>query len=172
MRTISYELKGKEVPASLVGKTINIRVAEGDADIGEGKVFASADAMREKANDGVVIAVQGLLRNRAANALKGENGATISPEDALTALQKFADGYTYDVRKEGAAGPSKPKTPAGIAKSKASSAGNRLFEKCATDEAFLARMVKQGIVDQAEFDEWKSANAAAVAAAGQNHGEK
>lgn len=172
MRTIEYELKGKEVPASLQGRVIRIRTAESDADIGEGKVFASADAMREKANDGYVISVQGLLRNRAANALKGENGTTLTPDEAAAKLQTFADGYTYNVRQEGQGGPSKPKTPAGIAKSKASSAGNRLFEKCASDEAFLARMVKQGIVDADEFTEWQTARAAAVTAAGENHGEK
>ena len=60
MRTIEYELKGKEVPAALVGTKINIRVAESVADGTDKKIFASEAALLEKANDGVVIAVQGL----------------------------------------------------------------------------------------------------------------
>lgn len=147
MRTVAYALKGKEIPPHLVGTVINIRVAESDADIGEGKVFASADAMREKANDGVVIAVQGLLRNKAAN--------TKTPATAES-LQKFADGYTYDVRAEGVARTVKPETKATRA---AASTGNRIFERAASDEKFRTQMVKNGLIDLAEFEAWQAAKA-------------
>jgi hypothetical protein len=57
--------------------------------------------------------------------------------------------------------------PATIKKNVAASSGNRLFEKCKQDEAFLARMVKQGIVDQGEFDQWLAASAPQAPATGE-----
>lgn len=57
---------------------------------------------------------------------------------------------------------STPKTakPETIRKNTAAASGNRLFQRCAQDEDFLKRMVKQGIVDQGEFAAWQATQAA------------
>lgn len=143
MRTIVYELQGKDVPEALRGAKINIAVGENYRECetltekGESDVCA-------KFNDGRVIALQGALRTK-------------SKKSNLAELQSFADGYKYTERVEGEGGPSAPKTARGVATQKAAASGNRLFEKCATDETFLQRMVKQQIVDLDEFNAWKQA---------------
>ena len=152
MRTIPYALRGKEVPAHLAGTIINIRVAESTADVGDGKPFASSTAMLEKANGGYVIALQGLLRAKAGN--------TKTPATAES-LQAFANGYTYDVRGEGAPRIVKPETKATRA---AASMGNRIFERAMIDEKFRSQMIKNGQLDESEFAAWQDAKAEAAKA--------
>jgi len=152
MRTIDYALEGKAVPAHLRGQVVKIKIGESVAD-GVGKVWASEAACCEKANDGVVIAVQGGLRTKA-----GKEGAT------LAGLQKWADEYVYDVRAEGSGVGRAVKPETKVARASAV-AGNKMFERALTDEQFLTRGIKNGYIDQAEFDAWKAARAEAAAAA-------
>lgn len=156
MRTINYELQGKEVPAALVGKVVKLRVpetykeAEGMTKGGEADVVA-------KFADGVVIAIQGALRTK-------------SKKQDLATLQKFADEYVYTVRAEGTGVGGKPKTAKGRAESIARTSGNKLFDRLAGEvasgnSANLDRLVKQGFVDRAEFDAYTEARKEAEAEA-------
>jgi hypothetical protein len=159
MRHVEYELQGKDVPTELRGKVLKLRVPETLAE-GEAMCRDGQEGVLAKFADGRIITVQGILRNRSAKALKDANGDV---DKALATLQGIEDAHQYAIQREGS-GPSKPKTAQGRQTKAAASSGNRLFEKCLADETFLARMVKQQIVDQAEFDDWKAARAEAEAA--------
>lgn len=149
MRTIVYELAGSDVPEALKGAKINIAVGENYRECESLTEKGEAD-VTAKFNDGRVIALQGALRTK-------------SKKGSLADLQAFADTYKYTQRIEGDGTSAKPKTAKGVATQKAAASGNRLFEKCAADASFLERMIKQQIVDRAEFDAWVSASAAAKA---------
>ena len=150
MRTIEYKLEGKEVPSNLRGQVIRLRVPE---------TYAEAEGLTEKGEsdvvakfaDGLVIATQGALQTK-------------SKKNVLTTLQKWADEYKYTVRAEGT-GTRKEVKPETQAARAAKNSGNRLFEKCRDDAAFLARMVKLGVVDEGEFQTWLSTQAAPAAQA-------
>jgi hypothetical protein len=162
MRTINYELQGNDVPESLRGKTIRLQVPETYREA-ESLTKAGESDVVAKFADGDVIRRQGRLRGKSKKALKDANG---DAEKAIGALQAWNDGAdsVYTVRAEGDGTPSAPKTAKGRQTKAAASSGNRLFERCLADETFLSRMVKQNVVDQAEYDEWKAARAEAVAA--------
>ena len=143
-RYVKYALQGKEVPSHLKGQIVNIKVAESVADGVASKVYASEQALVEKANDGVVIAVQGGLRIKS-----GKEGMT------LAKLQEWADAYCYDVRTEGQ-GPREVKPETKVNRAAAASA-NKSFERALTDEAFLAKGIKNGYIDEGDFLAWKAA---------------
>jgi hypothetical protein len=82
-----------------------------------------------------------------------------------TVAQAVAAGNAVKVGEPSARGTPATAKPATVKKNVAASSGNRLFEKCRQDEAFRARMVKQGIVDEAEFGQWLAATTAAEAPA-------
>lgn len=151
MRTLKYALKGKEVATALIGAVVAIRQAESVQDGVASGIFKDESALVEKANDGYTIALQGLLRNKAAGK-KQEDGTLKIP--TVAELQAFADGYTYAVRGEGTQREVKPETKAARA---AKSTGNKLFEKCLSDEKERARMVRLGVLDEDEFNEWVAA---------------
>lgn len=157
MKTRNYELQGKDVPANLRGAVLTFPVAETSADIA--KLCQSEPDAIELAQSAYDVWLQGRVRALAARK-PGEGQAAPSVES----LNAFISGARYARRTEGTGGGSKPKTPAGIAKQKAASSGNRLFERCAADETFRDRMVKQGIVDLAEFQEWTAARAQVASA--------
>ncbi len=145
MKTRTYQLKGKDVPSALQGASITFRVPETQAEL-VSLCKTEADAL-ELAGSAYDVWLQGRLRAKA-----GVKDATAA------GLNEFAASAQYARRGEGTgSGGSKPKTAKGIATSKAAGAGNRLFEKCASDADFLGRMIRQGIVDQAEFDAWTAA---------------
>lgn len=156
MRTVDYALEGKAVPATLRGSVIKIKVAESVQDGVASGVFKSEQALVEKANDGVVIAVQGGLRTKA-----GKDGMTVAK------LQEWADAYCYDVRAEGSGVAREVKPETRVARAAAVS-GNKMFERALTDETFLQRGIKNGYIDQAEFDTWKAAREEAAAAKATN----
>jgi hypothetical protein len=148
MKTRTYTLKGKDVPQALQGAAINFRVPETQAEL-LSLCKSEADAL-ELGASAYDVWLQGRLRAKA-----GQKDATAE------SLNEFAASAQYQRRTEGqGTGGSKPKTPKGIQTSKAAGAGNRLFEKCLADSEFLARMIRQQIVDQAEFDAWKAAREA------------
>lgn len=153
MRTLAYELKGKDVPAALVGTTLNIRIpetykeAEALTKNGESDVVA-------KFADGYVIALQGKLRTRSGK--KAEDGSFV---ESAASLQKIADEYVYSVQAEGTPREAKPETKQNRA---AASVGNKIFEKALVDEKFRAQMAKNDMLDG--FEEWKAAREAALAA--------
>lgn len=95
--------------------------------------------------------------NRAVRKVLSQEGKTVA--------EAVAAGNAVKVGAPTARGTPATAKPATIKKNVAASSGNRLFEKCKSDEAFLARMVKQGIVDQGEFDQWLAASAPATPAA-------
>lgn len=151
MRTVDYKLTGKEVPVALQGTIIKIKVAENIAD-GVGKVWASEAAACEKANDGVVIAVQGLLRTAS-----GKKDATAE------SLQAKADGYVYDVRAEGS-GPRQPK-PETIVNREAAATGVKNYERAIADPAWGQKAIKLGVFEQADLDRYVAAKDVAAKAA-------
>lgn len=157
MRSVNYELQGKEVPAALVGVVVPIAI---------GETYKECESLTEKGesdvcakfNDGRVIAIQGGLRTKAAKALKDAGG---DKAKASAALAEWAKTYKYTVRAEGT-GVAKPKTAAGRARSTAQQAGNKLFDRLAGEVAQgnsqnLDRLVKQGFVDRDEFNAYVTA---------------
>lgn len=142
-----YKLAGNDVPASLRGQVVNVRVAE---TIDEATSMAGGDVTNVIAafNDSQIIRLQGQLRSA-------------SKKKALPELQALADGFTYAQRGESQPREVKPKTQQAR---QAESVGNKLFELCEKDPTQLARMVKLGVVDQTAFDTWKAARDAATAA--------
>lgn len=158
MKTRTYELQGKEVPAALRGATLTFPVAETQQEL-NALCQSEADAL-ELGQSAYDVWLQGRLRAQAARKV-----ADGQPPVSVESLNTFIRGAKYARRTEGAGGGgSKPKTAAGIAKQKAASSGNRLFERCAADETFRDRMVKQGIVDLPEFTEWQTARASIASA--------
>lgn len=144
-------LESKEF-GTLKGKTITVRVPENTEDCRTLTEAGDSDVLARFC-ESIVRAQNNYVRSKAAKILKDAK----TPEEALAALQKAADEYKYSQRKEGSGLPRGPKTAKGRQQAVAASSGNRLFEKCAADEAFLARMVKQNVVDQAEYDAWLAA---------------
>lgn len=153
----AIKLESKEYGA-LQGRTINVRVPETLADCIVLTEKGEADVVA-RASESLVRAQNNIARTAAAGILKKET----DPDKAHAALQAKITEYKYTERGEGTGAPKGPKTAKGRQTTAAASSGNRLFEKCSADETFLARMVKQGIVDQAEFDTWKAAKAEAEA---------
>jgi len=152
MRTMNYALEGKGVPATLRGKVVRIRLAETPEDR---LTLANGDEanVTAKFNDGYVIAGQARLRP-----LAGKEGAT------LEGLQTFMDNFVYVVKVtgEGKAREVKPETKQNRI---AAAAANKNFEKALVDEQFRTRGIKFGFIDEAEFNEWKTAREAVQAAA-------
>lgn len=155
MLTTEYVLKGKDVPASLAGTKISIRVPE---TYPEAETFTKAGQsdVVAKFADGYVIALQSRLRT--ASAKKDKDG---KPVNDAAALQRLADEYKYSVQAEGTPRTIKPQT---VQQRKAADAGNAMFERMASDEKFRNLMFKN--LDNADaFNEWLSARDAAKASA-------
>ena len=149
MRTQPYALKGKDVPEQFAGQTINIRLPESSDECQS--LFADAEARDESAHNDYVVWLQGRLR--AMSGAKNEDGTL---KYSLSELQAFADKATKARRVPGT-GSTKEVKPETKQARAAKGAGNKLFEKCRADAAFLARMVKLGAVEQADYDEWLAA---------------
>lgn len=156
MRTAEYVLTGKEVPQSLAGTVIRIRVPETLEDAKALTKNGESDVVA-KFGDGYAIALQGQLRTRSG---KTKDGALVETPESL---QKLADEYVYAVLAKGAPKSVKPETKA---KRAAVSSGNKLFEKARADEKFRAQMIKNGIIDEAEFGDWLAENAGEAASQG------
>ena len=145
MKTRDYELQGKEVPQSLRGSKLQFPVAETlDEAVALAAGTADATELLQSAYD---VWLQGRVR-----AQSGKEGATVE------SLNTFIRGAKYTKRQAGVGGGgSKPKTPRGIAQSKAASVGERFMQRCAEDETYRNRMIQQGILDEAEFTAWQTA---------------
>lgn len=159
MRTVSWTIQGGRVHSSLKGQVITgIKVPETYAEA-ETLVKNGQSDVVAKFADGRIIGLQGKLRTMAEKVK--EDG---SPKYTLADLQKAHDEYLYSVQAEGTPKSIKPETKQNR---QAASVGNRLFDRMASDDKFRAQMFKNGVADEAEFNEWLSARdeAAAKAAA-------
>lgn len=161
MLTRTIDLDSKAYGA-LQGEKITVREPENMADCLALVQNGEADVVA-RFRESIVRAQNNLARTAAGSILKKEGDKA----KALKSLQEKIDGYKYAERAEGTgeAKPKGPKTAKGKQNTVAASSGNKLFTKCAEDATFLARMMKQGIVDQAEFDAWMTARTAAEAEA-------
>lgn len=159
MITREITLESKEYGA-LQGRKITVRVPETLDDCRALTVNGDSDVVA-RFEESIVRAQNNLARTAAAGILKKETDA----DKAHAALQAKINDYRYAERGEGTSAPKGPKTAKGKQDKAAATSGNRLFEKCLADETFLGRMIKQGIVDQGEFDAWKAAKAEAETAA-------
>lgn len=163
MLTREIKLESKEF-GPLVGSTLKVRVPENMADCLTLVKSGESDVVARFA-EGIVRAQNNGARSRAASVLKKHTkDGKVDTAAALTDLQSGIDGYKYGERAEGTGAPAAPKTPKGRQTKAAASSGNRLFEKCEKDDALLARMIKQGIVVEEEYNEWKAARTEAAAA--------
>ena len=155
MRTVAYELRGKEVPSHLQGAIINIKIAETVADGITNKLYEDESALVEKANDGRVIAIQGLLRGKS-----GKEGATVE------SLQAFADGYCYSQRKEGTGTPRQRTAKTEVTEA-AASVGNRMMDRALADAEYAKKAIRLGAFSEEELAAYgeKKAKAEAEAAA-------
>ena len=153
-RTLAYKLTGKEVPAALAGTTVNIKIAETYKEAEALTKNGEADVVAKFA-DGYVIALQSKLRTRASK----KDKATGALLESAESLQKIADEYVYSVQAEGAPREVKPQTKAARA---SQNTGNKVFERCLTDEKFRNQMERAGMLEG--FDEWRAAREATQAA--------
>jgi len=169
MREHRYEVaKGKEVRPEFVGKSVGWMKAEtiGEA-LGLGTdVAAQITALISGATKGTnphfdsekaLVAAGEQQRDIAVR--EDIRGTLGKPEGTLEAASKVANELTIGAPRSGG-GVAKVVKPETAAARGAKSTGNRLFEKCRGDEKFLARMVKDGIVDQGEYDAWLAVNPA------------
>jgi len=152
-----YALEGKNVPASLQGKVVMIRVAENQSD----RLALATDeaGINSLFNKDYAIWLQGALRSQAGKTDK--DGKLVN---SLESLQAFADGEdgVYSVRGEGKPRESKPATQA---RREEAELGNQLYELCASDPKELAKFVRLGLVKEDKFNAWKTARDAAAMAA-------
>lgn len=154
MRTLAYELQGKDVPAHLKGVVINIRQPENYKDA-ETLTKNGEPDVAAKFGDGYAIGLQGALRTRSGK--KNEDGTFVNDQ---ASLQAFSDGYVYSVQAEGTPRVVKPETKQARTEREA---GNKLFEKAASDEKFRNMCIKNGVIEQAAFDEYLADKAALAA---------
>lgn len=146
MRKLAYKLQGGDVPSNLKGTVIYIRQPESIAE--QTQLAGGNEALGvAKFGDGYAISLQGILRRRSG---KEKDGKLVETPETL---QAFADGYVLAERAEGQPRETKPETKV---KNAAATAGNAMFEKALGDDAFYARGVKFGFIDETAFAEWKA----------------
>lgn len=153
MLTTTWALKGKDVPAALVGQTLTLKVPETYAEAESLTRNGQPDVVAKFA-DGRIIGLQGKIRT--ASGKKDKDGNYVHD---LASLQKLADEYLYSVQTEGVPKSIKPETKQNRA---AASVGNRLFDRMASDDKFRAQMFKNGVADEGEFNAWLEARDAAA----------
>jgi hypothetical protein len=150
-RTHIYTVqKGDSVRPEFVGTKVELVQHDDLASAIAAGHFESERAIMDAAN-----AQRNIAANRVVRKALSKEGAAVT--DAVAAANKVKVGAAV-VR--GTPATAKPAT---VKKNAAASSGNRLFEKCLADEAFLARMEKQGIVERAEYDAWLAARNAPAA---------
>jgi hypothetical protein len=144
-RTHIYTVqKGDSVRPEFVGTKVELVQHDTMADAIAAGHFESERAVMDAAN-----AQRNIAANRVVRKALSKEGAKVV--DTVAAANKVKVGAAV-VR--GTPATAKPAT---IKKNAAASSGNRLFEKCLADGAFLDRMIKQQIVDRAEYDAWLAA---------------
>lgn len=136
--------KGDKVRPEFVGTKITLANAETVEEAIAAGHFVSAAAIMAAAN-----AQRNIDANRAVRKVLSKEGAKI--DEAVTAGNAVKRGLVAE-RKT-------PETakPATVKKNAAASSGNRLFEKAEKEPDFLARMIKQGVIVEAEFTSWQTA---------------
>lgn len=139
--------KGDSVRPEFVGTKITLANAESLAEALESGHFASEAAVIAAAN-----AQRNIDANRAVRKILSKEGASVT--DAVTAGNAIKRGVVAERATPATA------TPATVKKNAAASSGNRLFERAEKEPDFLARMVKQGVIVEAEFTTWQVAKSA------------
>jgi hypothetical protein len=178
MRNHSYEIaKGNEVSPEFVGKTVTWQKAEtiGEAlglptDVAAQVSALIAGATKTTQNphfesEKALVAAGEQQRDIAVR----EDIRSTLAKDAKTpgtidAAAKVANELTIgSPRAGGKVGKAvKPQT---IQKNAAASSGNKMFEKALVDEKFRNLMIRNGVLDEAEFGTWQAAREAASAPA-------
>lgn len=172
MRAHSYEVqRGNEVRPEHVGKTVTWQKAQ---TIGEA-LGLPTDAAQEISRiiAGVTSKSGAHFESEAALVAAGEQQRDIAVRDDIRTILGKEDGTVEKAAKAaqelviGAPRTSdgkvtKAKKPETIAKNAAASSGNKLFEKALVDEKFRASMIRNGVLDEAEFQTWQSAREAAA----------
>jgi hypothetical protein len=145
MREHTYEVaKGNQVKPEHVGKKVSWMKAQTVAEALSAGHFENEEALVAAAEQQRDIAVREDIRD----ILSTDDGTLEAAAEAaktLTVGKPRAGGGVSKVVK--------PKTQAERA---AKGSGNRLFERAQADEKFLARMVKDQIIDMDEYNAWLS----------------
>lgn len=139
--------KGDSVRPEFVGTKVTLTQNDTVAEALAAGHFESERAIMDAAN-----AQRNIAANRVVRKALSKKDATV--DEAV----KLANAVKVGAARVGVT-PATAK-PATVQKNAAAKSGNRLFEKCAADEGFLARMIKQGVVEQSEFDDWNKARTA------------
>lgn len=164
MREHTYVVqKGNEVRPEFVDRKVSWMKAEtiGEAlglptDIGEqiSRLIAGAQKSVNPhfENEVALVAAGEQQRDIAARAdIRSVLGAA---DGTLEIAAKTATELTIGAPRAPGAGVGKVLKPQTIANRTAQGVGNKLFDKCYADEAFLNRMIKNGAFERAEYDAW------------------
>lgn len=170
-REHKYEVqKGNEVRTEFVGKTVSWMKAQtiGEAlglpdDVGARITKLIGDATKTSnphfESEHALVAAGEQQRDIAVR----DDIRTIlgKPEGTLAEAAKAATELTIGAPRTGNGSVSKTAKPATRQKRAAADTGNKVFERCLTDEKFRNTMERAGMLDG--FEEWKAAREAAQA---------